>query len=129
MGIVREVVETGFGQGGWHEDCSLLSSRRWRSRRARRRDDSVALAFLGSAIAATRRRCRVMLVWRVVRDVLSDAVHVAAAGVWVGGLAFVDVSARESEAVDRWAVACGHRSRFSTLAAGLGDRTRREPAW
>jgi copper transport protein len=115
----REVLETSFGQV-------------WLGRAA------LALALAAVAVLAVRRRSperwlvpAVFLAFTIgitpalsgharvegALAVLSDAVHVAAAGVWAGGLAFLALLLVEAGG-DRWSLASSAVPRFSLLAVG-----------
>ncbi len=113
--LSREVIETGFGQVwvvrallGLAFACVVAVSARSRSSR------SVPLLVLAAAIAVTPAlsgHARVegsLAIW-------SDAIHVVAAGVWVGGLAFLALLLVEAGG-DRWSLATRAVPRFSTLA-------------
>lgn len=113
--LSREVVGTGFGQVWIARGALGLALAVLAVVAARRRSDpSAALLFLASAIAVTpalsgHARIEGSL------GMLSDAVHVAAAGVWVGGLAFLALVLVEAGG-DRWSLAAEAVPRFSTLA-------------
>ncbi len=113
--LSREVVETGFGQA-WALRAVLglaLAAVAFAALR-RRTAPTSGLLFLASAIAITpalsgHARLEGAL------GILSDAVHVLAAGVWAGGLAFLALLLVEAGG-DRWSFAARAVPRFSLLA-------------
>ena len=113
--LSREVLETGFGRA-WLLRAVLglaLAVLAVMSLR-RRASASWPLVLIASAIAVTpalsgHARLEGSL------GILSDALHVAAAGVWAGGLAFLALLLVEAGG-DRWSLARTAVPRFSTLA-------------
>jgi copper transport protein len=112
----REVLETGFGQVWVARALLGLSLAGVAVASMRRRDLSVVLLFIASAIAVTPALSGHARVegWLAV---LSDAVHVVAAGVWAGGLAFLALLLVEAGG-ERWSLAAHVVPRFSALAVG-----------
>jgi copper transport protein len=114
--LLRDVLDTGFGQvwvargllGVVLAGVALLAVRR----------GSEALVasglFLASAIAVTPALSGHARVEGSLA-ILSDSVHVLAAGVWVGGLAFLALLLVKAGG-DRWSLATKVVPRFSTLA-------------
>ena len=113
--LSREVVETGFGQvwalrallGLALAAVALVALRR-------RSAPTSGLLFIASAIAITpalsgHARLEGTL------GILSDALHVLAAGVWAGGLAFLVLLLVEAGG-ERWSLAATAVPRFSLLA-------------
>ena len=113
--LSREVVETGFGQAWVLRAVLGLALAVVAVVALRRRSaPSAVLLFLASAIAMTpalsgHARLEGSL------GILSDAVHVLAAGVWAGGLAFLVLLLVEAGG-DRWSLASRAVPRFSLLA-------------
>ena len=113
--LASDVIETGFGQvwlGRALLALALAGSRRFG---ARSRSDRLLgpIVFAASAIAVTlplsgHARVEGSLA------ILSDAIHVAAAGVWVGGLAFLALLLVQAGG-ERWPLAAKVVPRFSTL--------------
>jgi copper transport protein len=113
--LSREVIDTSFGRvwvarvvlGLALAVLAIVALRR-------RSNPSTALVALGSAIAVTpalsgHARIEGSL------GVVSDSLHVVAAGVWAGGLAFLALVLVEAGG-DRWSLARTAVPRFSTLA-------------
>jgi copper transport protein len=113
--LSREVIDTSFGQvwvarailGLAVAVLAIVALRR-------RSSPSTALVALASAIAVTlalsgHARIEGSL------GVVSDSLHVVAAGVWAGGLAFLALVLVEAGG-DRWSLARTAVPRFSTLA-------------
>jgi copper transport protein len=114
--LFREVVETGFGQV-WVARAVLALAVSAMAIVALRRRSSwwpVPLLLVTSAIAVTPALSGHARVEGSLA-VLSDSVHVVAAGVWVGGLAFLALVLVE-EGGDRWSLATNAVPRFSMLA-------------
>ena len=113
--LSQEVVETGFGRA-WAIRALLGVALAVVAVVAHRRRSAPAalLLFLGSAIAVTpalsgHARLEGAL------GILSDAVHVLAAGVWAGGLAFLAL-VLVAAGGGRWSLAATAVPRFSLLA-------------
>jgi copper transport protein len=113
--LSQDVVETGFGRA-WAIRALLGVALAVVAVVAHRRRSAPAtlLLFLGSAIAVTpalsgHARLEGAL------GILSDAVHVLAAGVWAGGLAFLALVLVEAGG-GRWSLAATAVPRFSLLA-------------
>jgi copper transport protein len=112
----REVLETSFGQV-WLGRAVLalglaaLAVLALRGRRDRYLVPAVVLAFSIGITPALSGHARV----EGALAVLSDAVHVAAAGIWAGGLAFLALLLVEAGG-DRWLLAASTVPRFSLLA-------------
>jgi copper transport protein len=113
--LSQEVLDTSFGKV-WLVRAILglalaaLAIYAWR----RRSSPSTALVAIASAIAVTpalsgHARIEGSL------GILSDSLHVVAAGVWAGGLAFLALVLVEAGG-DRWPLARTAVPRFSTLA-------------
>ena len=114
--LARDVIETGFGQVWLGRTLLALALAALAILGARGRSDRLLgpVVFAASAIAVTlplsgHARVEGSLA------VLSDAIHVVAAGVWVGGLAFLALLLVEAGG-DRWSLAEKVVPRFSTLA-------------
>jgi copper transport protein len=112
----RVVLETGFGQVWLARAVLALALAVVAILAWRRPSDRYAapLLFLASAIAVTPSLSGHARVEGPLA-VASDAIHVAAAGVWVGGLAFIVLVLLEAGG-DRWSLASTVVPRFSTLA-------------
>ena len=113
--LSQDVLDTGFGRA-WALRALLAVALAAVAVVAHRRRTAPAalLLFLGSAIAITpalsgHARLEGAL------GILSDAVHVLAAGVWAGGLAFLALLLVEAGG-DRWSLAATAVPRFSLLA-------------
>ena len=114
--LARDVIETGFGQVWLGRALLAVALAVLAGFGARSRSDRLLgpIVFVASAIAVTlplsgHARVEGSLA------VLSDAIHVAAAGVWVGGLAFLALLLVEAGG-ERWSLAAKVVPRFSTLA-------------
>ena len=113
--LSREILETGFGRawavrGLLAVALATVAAVAWRLRR----DLSVPLLVLAGSIAVTpalsgHARIEGLLA------MLADAVHVIAAGVWVGGLAFLALVLVEAGS-ERWSLAARIVPPFSSLA-------------
>jgi len=114
--LARDVIETGFGQVWLVRAALALSLAALAIVAARRRSEPwlTPVVFLSSAIAVTPALSGHARVEGSLA-VLSDAIHVAAAGVWAGGLAFLALLLVEAGG-DRWSLATKAVPRFSTLA-------------
>ncbi len=114
--LVRDVLETGFGQVWLVRALLALALAALAVAAARRRSEPwlIPVVFLASAIAVTPALSGHARVEGSIA-VASDAIHVAAAGVWVGGLAFLTLLHVEAGG-DRWSLATKVVPRFSTLA-------------
>lgn len=113
--LSSDVVETGFGQV-WVARALLglaLAALAVLSVRSRS-DRSLPLLVLAAAIAVTPALSGHARVEGSLA-ILSDAVHVVAAGVWVGGLAFLVLVLVEAGG-DRWSLASSAVPRYSMLA-------------
>lgn len=112
----RDVIATGFGQVWLGRALLALALAALAVIAARTRSDRwlLSVVFLASAIAVTPALSGHARVEGALA-VLSDAVHVAAAGVWVGGLSFLALLLVEAGG-DRWSLATRVVPRFSTLA-------------
>ncbi len=112
----RDVIEAGFGQALLLRALLALALAVVAILGARSRSErwTVPIVFLASAIAVTP-----ALVGHARVDgslaVAADAIHVVAAGVWVGGLLFLALLLVEAGG-DRWSLAASVVPRFSTLA-------------
>ena len=125
--LARDVLETGFGQV-WLA-ASLLGScpRRGRHASARDADRSAgpsAIVFLASAIAVTPALSGHARVEGSLAIAEPTAIHVLAAGVWVGGLALPCSPARQGRRRPLVARREG-RASFLDARSRLGDRARR----
>jgi copper transport protein len=111
----REVVDTGFGQA-WVARAllgiALTGVAIWAARR--RSNPASVLLVLGSAIAVTAPLSGHARIEGTL-GILSDSVHVLAAGVWAGGLSFLALVLVEAGG-DRWSLAADAVPRFSMLA-------------
>ena len=113
--LSREILETSFGRawavrGLLAVALATVAAVAWRLRR----DLSVPLLVLAGSIAVTpalsgHARIEGLLA------MLADAVHVIAAGVWVGGLAFLALVLVEAGS-ERWSLAVRIVPPFSSLA-------------
>ena len=113
--LAQEVLETDFGKV-WALRALLgvaLAVLAYLALR-RRRAPAAGLLFLGSAIAITPALSGHARIEGTL-GILSDAVHVLAAGAWVGGLAFLALLLVEAGG-DRWSLAGTAVPRFSRLA-------------
>jgi copper transport protein len=112
----RDVLETGFGRVWLIRVLLALALATLAILAARSRSDRwlVPVVFLASAIAVTPALSGHARVEGPLA-VVSDAIHVVAAGVWVGGLAFLALMLVEAGG-DRWSLASRIVPRFSTLA-------------
>ena len=113
--LSQDVIETGFGRA-WAIRALLGIALAVVAVVAQRRRSAptAPLLFLGSAIAVTpalsgHARLEGAL------GILSDAVHVLAAGVWAGGLAYLALVLVEAGG-GRWSLAADAVPRFSLLA-------------
>jgi copper transport protein len=114
--LFRDVIETGFGQvwlfrallGLALAGLAIIALRRWSSRLA------VPFLLVAGAIAFTPALSGHARVEGSLA-VLSDGIHVVAAGVWAGGLAFLALLLVEAGG-DRWSLAATAVPRFSMLA-------------
>jgi copper transport protein len=116
--VSREVLETSFGQvwlarAGLALALAVLAFAAVRRRSERCLVPAVFVAFTIGITPALSGHARV----EGALAVLSDAVHVAAAGVWAGGLAFLALLLVAAGG-DRWFVAARAVPRFSLLAIG-----------
>lgn len=116
--LARDVIDTAFGQAWVVRALLGLALAVVAVASARSRSDRWLLptVFLASAIAVTlplsgHARVEGSLA------ILSDAVHVVAAGVWVGGIAFLALVLVQAGG-DRWSLATTAVPRFSMLAVG-----------
>jgi copper transport protein len=112
----REVLETSFGQVWLARAVLALVLAALAFAAVRRRTEGwlvpvLLLAFAVGVTPALSGHARV----EGALAVLSDAVHVAAAGVWAGGLAFLALLLVEAGR-DRWSLAASAVPRFSLLA-------------
>jgi copper transport protein len=111
----REVVDTGFGQV-WVARAVLALALAvlavWAARR--RSNPATALLLLASAIAVTAPLSGHARIEGTL-GILSDSVHIVAAGVWAGGLSFLALVLVEAGG-DRWSLATTAVPRFSALA-------------
>jgi copper transport protein len=113
--LSREVLDTDFGKiwvlrGLLALALSLVAVVAMR----RRAMPDALLLFLGSAIAVTPALSGHARIEGAL-GILSDAVHVLAAGIWAGGLAFLALLLVEAGG-DRWSLASTAVPRFSTIA-------------
>ena len=114
----REVLETTFGQV-WLARAALalglagVAVAALRGHAERMVVPAVFLAFTIGITPALSGHARVEGAWAV----LSDAIHVAAAGIWAGGLAFLSLMLVVA-AGERWSLAATAVPRFSFLALG-----------
>jgi copper transport protein len=115
--LSREVLDTSFGQV-WAARAglglALAALATWAARRGS--SPTTALVAVASAIAVTpalsgHARIEGSL------GIVSDSVHLMAAGIWAGGLAFLALLLVEAGG-DRWSLARTAVPRFSTLAVG-----------
>jgi copper transport protein len=118
--LSEEVLGTGFGQV-WAVRVLLALALAALALAALRRNPSSSrwtppLLLLASALAVTLALSGHARVEGSLA-VLSDSVHVAAAGVWAGGLAFLSLALVEAGG-DRWSLAMKAVPRFSLLAVG-----------
>jgi copper transport protein len=117
-GLVRDVLETGFGQVWVARGLlalALVALALLAHRGRKPRPDSL-LMFVASAIAVTPAlsgHARVAGTLAIV----SDGIHVVTAGLWVGGLAFISLLLVKAGG-DRWSLAMTAVPRFSVLAVG-----------
>ena len=114
--LARDVIETGFGQV-WLGRALLalaLAAVAVLAMRGRPDRSLAPVVFLASAIAVTPALSGHARVEGSLA-ILSDAIHVAAAGIWVGGLAFLALLLVQAGG-DRWSLATNVVPRFSTLA-------------
>ena len=114
--LSREVLDTTFGKV-WAVRALLglaLAIVAAIALRRRRWDAGALLLLLASSIAVTPALAGHARIEGAL-GVFSDALHVAAAGVWVGGLAFLVLVLVEAGG-DRWSLASRIVPRFSTLA-------------
>ncbi|MGH3111735.1 MAG: CopD family protein [Gaiellaceae bacterium] len=114
----REVLETSFGQVWLARTVLAAALAAVALVAARRKPErwlvaSVLLAFSIGVTPALSGHARV----EGALAVLSDAVHVTAAGIWAGGLAFLALLLVEAGG-DRWSRAATVVPRFSLLAVG-----------
>jgi len=114
--LARDVIETGFGQVWLARALCALAVAVLAVVAARGRSDRLLapIVFLAASIAVTPALSGHARVEGSLA-VLSDAIHVAAAGVWVGGLTFLALLLVEAGS-DRWTLAAKVVPRFSALA-------------
>ena len=113
--LSREILETGFGRawaarGLLAVALAVVAAVAWR----RGRDLSIPLLVLAGSIAVTPALSGHARVEGLLA-MLADAVHVIAAGVWVGGLAFLALVLVEAGS-ERWSLAARIVPAFSSLA-------------
>jgi copper transport protein len=113
--LSRDILDTDFGKvwvlrGG----VARAQTRGGRGASRRRSAPDVALLFLGSAIAVTPALSGHARIEGTL-GILSDVIHVLAAGIWAGGLAFLALLLVEAGG-DRWSLAGTIVPRFSTVA-------------
>jgi copper transport protein len=113
--LSQDVIETGFGRA-WAIRALLGVALAVVAIVAQRRRSAptALLLFLGSAIAVTPALSGHARLEGAI-GILSDAVHVLAAGVWAGGLAYLALVLVEAGG-DRWSLAATAVPRFSLLA-------------
>ncbi len=116
--LTRDVLATGFGQVWLARGLLAIALTGVAVLAMRRRSEAVALAgiVLAAAIAVTPAISGHARVEGTLA-ILSDSIHVLAAGVWVGGLAFLALLLVKAGG-DRWSLATKIVPRFSTLAIG-----------
>ena len=113
--LSREVLETGFGRAWAFRALLGVALAALAVVALRRRSaPTSALLFLASAIAITPALSGHARIEGTL-GILSDAVHVLAAGIWAGGLAFLALLLVEAGG-DRWSLAATAVPRFSLLA-------------
>ena len=113
--LSREVLDTDFGRIWVLRSLLALALSLVAVVAMRRRAvPDVVLLFLGSAIAVTPALSGHARIEGTL-GILSDAVHVLAAGIWAGGLAFLALLLVEAGG-DRWSLASTAVPRFSTIA-------------
>jgi copper transport protein len=113
--VSREVLDTDFGKIWALRFLLALALSAVAVVAMRRRSVPAAvLFFLGSAIAVTPALSGHARIEGEL-GILSDAVHVLAAGIWAGGLAFLALLLVEAGG-DRWSLASTAVPRFSTIA-------------
>ena len=114
--LPRDVLDTGFGQVWVGRGLFGVALAVVALFAVRQSSEALAVtaAFLASAIAVTAALSGHARVEGSLA-ILSDSVHVLAAGVWVGGLAFFALLLVKAGG-DRWSLAVKVVPRFSTLA-------------
>ncbi len=114
--LLRDVLDTGFGQVWVGRGLFGVALAVVALFAVRQSSEAlvVTAAFLASAIAVTAALSGHARVEGSLA-ILSDSVHVLAAGVWVGGLAFLALLLVKAGG-DRWSLAVKVVPRFSTLA-------------
>ena len=114
--LARDVLDTGFGQVWLARSVLAVALAGVAVLAMRRRSEASAVTaiFLAASIAVTPALSGHARVEGTLA-ILSDSIHVLAAGVWVGGLAFLALLLVKAGG-DRWSLAMKVVPRFSTLA-------------